>query len=313
MIASGQRAFANARVRARKSQLLSGEARRAVASDLHPVLDLVACYRTVLVSLPAARSLTLTLLDRVELENVKLLWRAVARSRPPSGWVRLWRPLDALARVSLDTARECTSLSQIVDALSRTPYGEVASAMWRGHRDDVLAADLGFDQWMSQRMLSAATALGNRETLARELMCSIVGEADLNLLRRSVGTYGLPADAVAGAVVFLSRVMAPEKLAAVAAWTPHQGGFAALWPPVWRRTLAAPANWDALMLQWRRARYHACRRAFLTEPFSIAPAIALLLLVEEEARAVAALAQSRDAAADAPSLAFALAASAIGH
>jgi vacuolar-type H+-ATPase subunit C/Vma6 len=313
VIASGQRAFANARVRALKSHLLTGDPRRAGSHDLHPVLDLVDCYRTVLVSLPVARSLTLTLFDRVELENVKLLWRAVARGHAPRRWLRLWRPLKTLARISLDIARECTSLSQIVDALVRTPYGEVASAMWRGHRDDVLAADLGFDQWMAQRLWAAAMALDDREILARELVGNLVGEADLNLLRRGVSTYGWSADVVAGAVVVLSRVMPPERLAAIATWTPARGGFAALWPHVWRRIVAAASDWDALMLQWRRARYQTCRRAFSSEPFSVAPAIALLLLVEEEARAVAALAQCRDDAAARPSLAFALAASAMGQ
>jgi hypothetical protein len=253
------------------------------------------------------------LLDRLELENVKLMWRAAARGHAASRWVRLWRPLGALARISLDTARECSSLSQAVDALSKTPYGEVASAMWRGHHDDVLAADLGFDQWMAQRLLTAAMALDEREILARELICSLVVEADLNLLRRGVGAYGLSADAVAGAVVFLSRLMRLEKLAAAATWTPSDGAFAGLWPRAWRRIVATATDWDALMLQWRRGRYQAGRRAFLSDPFSVAPAVALLLLVEEEARAVAALAQSADDASDTPSLAFALAASAIGH
>jgi hypothetical protein len=103
-----------------------------------------------------------------------------------------------------------------------------------------------------------------------------------------VSTYGLSADAVAGAVVFVSQVMAPEKLAAVATWTGSQGGFAALWPRVWRRHVAAAPDWDALLRQWRHARYSACRRAFLSEPFSFAPGIALLFLVEDEARARAA-------------------------
>jgi hypothetical protein len=313
VIARGQRAFANARVRALKSQLLSGTARRAGTNDLHVTLDLVRCYRTVLGSLPAARPLIQVLLDRVELENVKLLWRAVARNRPASRWVTLWRPFDALARVPLDAVRDCTSLPQVVEALSPTPFGEIVSEMWRGHRDDVLAAELGFEQWISQRLLTAAMALDRREVLAREIIINLVGEADLNLLRRGVSTYRLSADAVAGAVVMLPQLMSPETLAAIAAGTPQAGGFAALWPRMWRRTVANAADWDGLMLQWRRARYHSCRRAFLGAPFSLAPAVALVLLSEEESRAIAALAQTRDGPLDRPSLAFALAASAVGH
>ena len=313
MIPSGQMAFANARIRALKSQLLTADVRHAAASDIHPTLDVARCYRTVLVSLPSARSLVRTLLECHEIENVKLLWRAIGRGHGAERWSALWRPLNGLASVPLETARECTSLAQVVESLRTTPYGEVASAMWRAHRDDLLAADLGFDQWISRRLLAAAMSLDPQAAVARDLLCSIVGERDLNVLRRGVTTYGLSADAVAGAMVWLPQTMSTERLAALATWTPQQDAFAALWPPRWRHLTAGVADWDALLLQWRRARYRACRRAFLGDPFGLAPAVALLLLVDEETRALSALVHTRRGVAETPSLAFALAASAIGH
>jgi hypothetical protein len=72
------------------------------------------------------------------------------------------------------------------------------------------------------------------------------------------------------------------------------------------------ANWDELLQQWRGARYHLCARAFLYQPFCLAPAVALLLLAEEEGRALAALREA-GGALETPGLRFALAASAIGH
>jgi hypothetical protein len=77
--------------------------------------------------------------------------------------------------------------------------------------------------------------------------------------------------------------------------------------------VAGAADWNTLLLRWRQARYRLCCRAFLGNPFSFAPAIALLLLVDEEARGVTALAETHNDGSDAASLEFALAASAMGH
>jgi hypothetical protein len=77
--------------------------------------------------------------------------------------------------------------------------------------------------------------------------------------------------------------------------------------------VADAADWDGLFLRWRRARYQMCARAFLHQPFCLAPAVALLLLAEEEPRAVAARLDAPGDTTDTPSLRFALAASALGH
>jgi hypothetical protein len=311
-MATGALAFANARIRARKSQLLDGAAKRGGGADVRSTLDAVSCYRLLFQSLPRARRIVRALLERREIENVKLLWRVLARGRSTEHWLSLWHPLEPLATVSLDAARDCASLTQFVEHLQATPYGDIAAAMWRGHHHDVLAAELGFDRWISRRLLDAADALATGEEIARDLIRSVAGERDLQLLRRGAATYALAPDAVAGALAFVPRTMSQERIATLARWRPQDGGFAALWPRAWRHVVAAAADWDALLTQWRHAQYRLCSRAFLGNPFSLAPAVALLLLVDEEARAVAALAQMRGDT-DARSLEFALAASAIGH
>lgn len=313
MIATGGVGFANARIRALKSRLLRGDLRRTTRSDSRPGLDLISCYRVVLDSLPAARPLALALLARHEIENVKLLWRAVTRSRSFARWSPLWRPLDPLATFSRDAARECTSLAQLSALLRTTPFGEIADAMWRGHHDDLLAAELGFDRWMSRRLLEVSSALDDSETIARGLVESLVAERDLSLLRRGVATYKLSPGALAGTLVLLPRLMSPERITSLATWTPGQPGLSGRWPRAWRPIVAEAADWDALLLRWRRARYRMCARAFLNQPFCLAPAVALLLLAEEETRAVAALRETRGDTIETPSFRFALAASVIGH
>jgi hypothetical protein len=313
VIPTGSVGFANARIRALKSRLLSVDLRRATQPDSRPTLDLISCYRVVLDSLPAARPLALALLARHEIENVKLLWRAVTRGHSIARWSAVWRPLGPLATFTLDAARERTSLAQLAELLRTTPFSQIADAMWRGHHDDLLAAELGFDRWMSRRLLDAASSLADSETIARGLIESVVAERDLSLLRRGVATYRLSPGAVAGTLVLLPRLLSRERMTALATSTPGLPGFRGQWPRAWRPIVADAADWDALMLRWRRGRSQMCARAFLNQPFCLAPAIALLLLAEEETRAVAALRETRGDTIDTPSLRFALAASAIGH
>jgi hypothetical protein len=313
VIVTGRIGFANARIRALKSRLLTADIRRATRPESRPAIDLITCYRVVLDSLPSARPLALALLARHEIENVKLLWRAVTRGRSIARWSPLWRSLAPLATFSLDAARECTSLTQLAALLRTTPFGQIADAMWRGHHDDLLAAELGFDRWMSRRLLDVTSSLDGSETIVRGLIESLVAEHDLSLLRRGVATYKLSPDALAGTLVLLPRLMSSERITSLATWTPGQVGFRGEWPRAWRVIVADADDWDAVSLRWRRARYHMCARAFLNQPFCLAPAVALLLLAEEQARAVAALGETRGDTVETPSLRFALAASAIGH
>jgi hypothetical protein len=313
VIPTGGVGFVNARIRVLKSRLLGAEFRRGARPDTRPALEPISCYRLVLDSLPPARPLAEALLARHEIENVKLVWRALAHGHSSARWVRLWRSLEPLATFSLDAVRDCTSLAQLAALLRTTPFGQVADAMWRGHHDDLLAAELGFDRWTSRRLLDVSSSLGNGETIARGLIESLVAERDFSLLRRGVATYQLSPPALASMLVLLPRVMSLERITALATSAPGPAGFTGQWPRAWRPIVADAADWDALLLRWRRARYQLCARAFLNQPFCLAPAVALLLLAEEETRAVAALLETHGDLAETPSLRFALAASVLGH
>jgi hypothetical protein len=252
------------------------------------------------------------MLQRLEIENLKVVWRGLSGGHPFARWSRCWQSLAPLATLGLDGCRDCRSLDDLVTALTATPYHSVSAAMLRAHRSDTLAAELGLDRWASRRLLDSALTLPARDGAARELACRIVGERDLQLLARGVDAFALASDAVVNTLVFLPRVMTRGALSRLATWTPDEGPLCNLWPRHWQRVVARAPDWDALIRQWRRARYQACRRAFLDDPFCLAPAIALLLLVEEEQRGTAALAAAAADPSSTAALDDALAASALG-
>jgi vacuolar-type H+-ATPase subunit C/Vma6 len=303
MTATGRAAYAHARIRSLKSQLFGAEmmlrlrnargGEPAAAADADPSLDrfqqLLKCYDTVLRSSPSGQPLFQALLRLHEIENLKLAWRAVVRSHPFDRWEPLWRHLGALATVRLDHCRDQSSLASLSASLRNTPYRAIAEAAFRAHASDLVAAELAFDRWALQSIVAAAGALGRAEAAARELAIAVVRERDLNLLRRGVPAFGLSPDAVVGSLVVLRDELRTAELARLAAWTPQEGRILPAWPRAWNGGPEIPADWDALVVALRRARRRACRRAFLGSPYSLAPAIALLLLQEEEVRGVAAL------------------------
>jgi hypothetical protein len=291
---------------------LTPEAFRRPAAKALPALDLVDCYRVVLRSVPSGHAVVTALLQRLEIENLKQAWRGLAAGHPVARWSRGWQSLAPLATLDLDRCRDCRSLDDLVTALAATPYHGVSTAMLRAHRGDTLAAELGFDRWASRRLLDAALALTAHDAAGRDLACRVVGERDLQLLARGVGAFGLAPDAVLNALVFLPRVVTRGALSRLATWTPDEGPLPSLWPRPWQRVVGRAQDWDTLIRQWRRARYQACRRAFLDDPFCVAPAIALLLLAEEERRGTAALAAAAADPSSAAALDDALAAGALG-
>jgi hypothetical protein len=308
VIATGQAAFANARVRAMRSRLLAPDvlrraahardpARRAVTMQpAHRVQQLLSWYVAVIRSMPSGRGLFLALAGLHEIENVKLLWRAVTRGHPFTRWSPFWRSLGPLETVGAESCRDCRSLAALADALSATPYAGVVESMRRAHSADPVAAELGLDRWASRRLAEAAVRLPGGEWAARNLALAVVRERDLNLLRRGVRTFGLPADAVVAGLVHVPNEMSADALVRLATWTPDEGPISRGWPRLWRRVAGGAVDWNGLTLAWRRARRDACRRAFLDQPFCLAPAIALLLLGEEEVRALAVIAGAGDAA-----------------
>jgi hypothetical protein len=140
----------------------------------------------------------------------------------------------------------------------------------------------------------------------------VVRERDLNLLRRVHHSYGLSPDAVVGSLAMLARELPPTELARLATWTPGSGRLVQDWPRAWRRMAGNATDWDGLILASRRARYQACRRAFLGSAYCLGPGIALLLLQEEEVRSVTAIKEADGRSDAAPVLERALSASALG-
>jgi hypothetical protein len=335
VIPNGRLAFANARVRALKSQLSGadlvarlGVLRRLqsparVSGDPRPIDDvaslpargfhqLVAWYGVVLHSYPAGQPLVLALLRLHEIENLKLAWRAAAGSHAFDRWKALWQPLGALESLRIEDCRDVTSLQNLAELLQVTPYRDVAEAMLRTHARDLLAAELGFDRWASQSIVHAAVALDRSEVAARALALAVVRERDLNLLSRGPREFGLSPDAVVGTLVWLPKELKPAELARLATWTPREGAGTRAWPRTWTRLAGRAVEWDDLLASFRRARRQQCRRAFLGPPYCLAPAVALLLLKEEEVRGIASIHEAGSRPDMEAALARALSASALG-
>lgn len=269
MIATGSLAFANARVRAMKARLLGHEIAGRFAAGLASTRDerldpkrgfseLIHWYRVVLRSYPRRSPLIFALWRRFEIENVKLVWRAIVNHAPPARWTAMWIDLDPLATIAIAPCLDSRTLAAFVDCLGETPYAGVAADMRRAHADDLAAAELGFDRWTSQTIAAAAAALPAADRTAADLARAVVRERDFNIAQR------------------------------ITAVPPSQG--------------------IALRVERRRL----CRRAFRESPFCLAPAVALLLLKEEEIRGLDAMAAFDAAWSEPAALDYAFAASELG-
>ena len=232
MIPSGARAYAQARVRAWKSRLLSREdaapllaatdaasVRRALS--LLRVADRDAMSRTVRRAYRREDTLLAALEGLRGIEEVKLAWRRERRR------------------------------SDLVDRFAKTPYAAITAAVAAAHGSDIAAAELAFDRWASERLLAAARTLPKEERLTRRLLENVIRERDQQIIRRGEKWYGLSPSAAAARALLSRHLESVEEL--------------------------------------RRERLLLCRRAFIGSPFALAPAVALLLLADEEARAVTAL------------------------
>lgn len=318
MTVAARFAFGNTRVRAMKSRLLRPEdaaalrtaaARGALsaffqeivgieaddAADIFKLLlgRLVADYETVLRSYPSGTDVFLALVRLHEVENLKLAWRALTHAHPAERWLPCWRPLGRLEAIGRDGWHEAGSLRQAVALLRRTDYEEVAAAVFRRHEADPPAAELAFDRWASTRLLEAARALPPQERTARDLVLGLVRERDFEVLFRGVRSYGLAPDLVLGAAVLLPTELRYDDLRLLAEWTPEWGSLAALLPQGLLRDTSGIADRDAFRRALRSARRHACLRAFMQQPFQLGPAVAFLLLREEEVRSLTALAEAQ--------------------
>jgi hypothetical protein len=247
-------AYAHARLRACKSRLLT----RSDAVPLWTATDATAMHRVVealgvgdpgprLLRVYAAamrtgrKSLFDALLWRHEIENVKLLWRVAIMHRPRAVVRRLWIDLGAFGSViPLDGGTP----NELAAQLAGTPYAGVATTVARSHGNDLAAAELAFDRWVTQCLLAEARKLPRRETMARRLLELVVREWEAQLELRGAKWYGL-------------------------------------------ESITSRGNVDIVAI--RKERVRLCRQAFIGSPFRLAPAIAVVLLAEEELRAVRAL------------------------
>lgn len=201
------------------------------------------------------RPLLRALLGLHEIENVKLAWRARSRNVPPDRWTGFWKPLGRLEEVPLAAWRDAASLRDAVAACARTPYGPLLSRLGAAGGGDPAADEMAMDRWAGQRLARAAAALPRAERAARSLALAVLRDRDADLVQRAA-----------------TRGLSPENAAAAT-------------------VLGEPP--DALdATERRRSRRRLALRAFLGPPFRLAPAIALLLLREQEARAIEALARA---------------------
>jgi hypothetical protein len=278
-----------------------GRAIPGTPDEVYP--GLMRWYATYLTIYPTAAPLVRALFRRHEAENLKLLWRAALRGRIlPHG---CWRPLAPLG-VLMPPSRVPTP-AELVHQLEKTAYGDIARALLRSHAADLPATEIGLDRWVWTAIVHEASRLPAAEAGTRRLVRALAVEHDADLLRRGT-SLGLEPDLVAKSTVVLSGECRIGELSAAAAWREGDGPLGRVLPGPLARVMlrgvdrgSGAANhdltpnvgWDGVVLALRRARRGECRRAFLAWPFSLAPAIAALLLREEQARAATSVAAAR--------------------
>lgn len=286
MTATGDAACTHARLRAWRSRLLrradvlplltasdvSSHARALAAIGAatdgeaieHAFARLMNIYRIAIRGYRDHALLFVALVRLHEIENVKLAWRAIARHEDESRWHPLWRPLGSLASITFERCRAAESLDELAESLADTPYGDIVRTLYRAHRDDVTAFELGLDRWASDQLANQAANLPPMEGLASAIVETVVRRRNAQIEERGAKGYGLSVPAPAA----------------------ERNGI---------RVLDFPS-----ML----------RRASRGGPLSLAPALAVVMLAEEELRGVIALTERHgrkeldDAVADilAPSL-----------
>jgi len=257
-------------------------------------------------SYPTGGGLLLSLARLHEAENLALLGRAARRGLPLERWRALWRPLGAAATIGRAAAEEARSPADLARLVARTPWAEAGDVLAGA---DGAAAELSLERLASRRIVDEAAALPGREAAARSLALDLVRERDLAVVC-GARARGLDGSAVAAATALLAFEPGAERLHELASWTDARGPLGPLLPPSVLGREPSIADWDALALRRRRRR--ACGTAFLGPPLRLAPAVAALLLLDEEARALAALAEPATDGEAAGALERALAGSALG-
>ena len=185
-----------------------------------------------------------------ELENLKLALRGLVRRVPRERLARLWQPLGPIATLDRERCLGAASVQELGDALRRTPWVETAPALAQPE------AELLLDRFGSLRIAAAARRLPAQETGAIALAFAFVRERDLEAVSRAPA-YGLSPQMVRAALALPAHV-------------PDQAT-------------------EPMLMQARRWRRKLCDRAFMGQPLRLAPAVALLLLLDAQITAAAAL------------------------
>lgn len=271
MTTGGDMAYAHARLRAWRSRLLrrpdvlpllaandAPSHNRALAAIgaatdgeaiEHAYQRLLNIYKIAIRGYRDYALLFIALVRLHEVENIKLAWRAIARHEDEARWRALWRPLGSLAAVTFEQCRAAESLHDLAEGLAESPYGSIIGTLFRAHGDDVTAFEIGLDRWASQQLMDEAAKLPPVEGLAGAIIETVVHRREAQLKERAESAYGLSAASV-------------ERPAGA------------------RRTAGRTTILDYPNL---------LRRASRGGPFSLAPALAVILLAEEELHGVIAL------------------------
>jgi vacuolar-type H+-ATPase subunit C/Vma6 len=214
MTAVARRAYGQARARGRAAAILSEPAVIAMAGaaaigplpgwrDLGPDDDgstiLAAAYSRLVDdhvvmrrAYPESRPALAALMQLHELENLKLLWRAVVRGTAMVDWRGSWRPLGVLQIVSPEWFTSALTVMGLTRALQATPYGELGTTLRRSHGHDVAAAELAIDRFGTHALASAHDRMPVVERSARRLLRAIVHRREALAHARASPTVGRP-------------------------------------------------------------------------------------------------------------------------
>lgn len=294
--------YAYARTRARRSTLLRPEqldafrgasghaaavaalrsvgidARDAAAASRACLVRFVADAERLVASWPHP-DLLLAVVGLIEIENLKLGYRALRTSAPAGRWNPLWRPLGKVSRLAIEAFANAPSLRAALDGLPPLPWGDAARHALRAHEGDPSAFEIALDTCASRRLLDADAASG-----ARRLATSLVRIRDVDAVSRSAAR-GRTAEGAVTAAALLRRELHPETLRALAAGELTDAA---------RAFFKCPARTVSALLEALRARLRAdCLRTFAGSPFQPACAVALLLLRIEEMQAVTSIAETQ--------------------
>ena len=308
-------AYGYARARARKSRLIPASVLLGLATADQPALTvpgwrdveddrdgaalvslvyarLIDDYVAMIRAYPTAQAVLRALARLHELENVKLAWRAALGEVPRARWRDCWRPMGRLETISRTVCEAASSPRQLVTACGGTPYEAIAKAVSSAHPQDLAAAEIAFDRWGSRELANATRSLSEREDTARDLLWRIVRKRDTTLMERAVGPLGLAPESAVRMTAILAAELGTVGIRRFAEWSAESGALLPL-PPRITGSRSPVRTFAEVRSRMRVSRRKACRRVFLRNPFCLAPPVALVLLREDEVRALSSIAELR--------------------